>query len=87
MKNQPTSLRPTWKAKLHEIIFEADTKAGKLFDVILLWSILISVVVVMMESVESLKLQYGTYFTYIEWTFTVLFSLEYIARISSINKP
>ena len=87
MKNESTSATSPWKVKLHEIIFEADTKAGKLFDVVLLWSILISVLVVMMESVESLKFEYGTYFTYVEWTFTVLFSLEYIARISSINKP
>jgi voltage-gated potassium channel len=76
-----------WKQKLHEIIFEADTKGGKLFDIVLLWSILISVVVVMMESVESLKAQYGTYFTYTEWAFTLLFSIEYTVRIISIKKP
>lgn len=45
----------TWKEKLHEIIFEAETPHGKIFDVVLLWSILISVVVVMLESVEHLK--------------------------------
>lgn len=77
----------SFKERLHEIIFEADTKAGKLFDIVLLWSILISVVVVMMESVESLKLHYGVYFTYIEWGFTIMFSIEYIARIISIKKP
>jgi voltage-gated potassium channel len=66
MKNESTSATSPWKVKLHEIIFEADTKAGKLFDVVLLWSILISVLVVMMESVESLKFEYGTYFTYVE---------------------
>jgi len=76
-----------WKQRVHEIIFEADTKGGKLFDVVLLWSILISVIVVMMESVESLKAQYGTYFTCIELAFTLLFSIEYIARIISIKKP
>ncbi|MFT6746213.1 MAG: voltage-gated potassium channel [Glaciecola sp.] len=79
--------RAHWKSKLHEIIFEADTPTGKLFDVVLLWSILMSVVVVMLESVESLKLEYGTYFTYIEWSFTILFSIEYTARIISIKKP
>ncbi|MFT6716290.1 MAG: voltage-gated potassium channel [Saprospiraceae bacterium] len=87
MENQSTNSNSPWKQKLHEIIFEADTKAGKLFDVVLLWSILISVVVVMLESVESLKAEYGTYFTYIEWTFTLLFSAEYIARVISIKKP
>lgn len=76
-----------WKVRLHEIIFEADTPAGKFFDVVLLWSILISVVTVMLESVESLKAAYGSYFTIIEWTFTILFSIEYIARISTIKQP
>jgi voltage-gated potassium channel len=77
----------TWKDKLHEIIFEAETPTGKIFDVLLLWSILLSVVVVMLESVEHLKADYGTYFTFIEWTFTILFSLEYIARLLSIKRP
>lgn len=76
-----------WKQQLHEIIFEADTKAGKLFDVVLLWSILLSVIVVMLESVESLRASYGHYFSMIEWSFTILFSFEYLARILSLNKP
>ena len=86
--NHPNSeSKHALKSKLHEIIFETDTKAGKIFDIALLWSILISVVVVMMESVESLKFEYGTYFTFIEWGFTLIFLLEYIARVFSIRKP
>ena len=87
MTKEQNKLNQTWKGKLHEIIFEADTPAGKIFDVVLLWSILASVIVVMMESVDSLKSEYGTYFTYIEWTFTILFSMEYFARILTIKKP
>jgi voltage-gated potassium channel len=87
MTKEQNKIDQTWKGKLHEIIFEADTPAGKIFDVVLLWSILASVIVVMMESVDSLKSEYGTYFTYIEWIFTILFSLEYLARILTIKKP
>ena len=76
-----------WQSKIHEIIFESDTPAGKFFDVVLLWSILLSVVVVMFESVEHLKEDFGTYFTVIEWTFTILFTIEYAARVISIKKP
>lgn len=76
-----------WRTTWHEIIFEADTKAGKTFDVVLLWSILLSVVIVMLESVQELKTEYGQYFTIIEWAFTILFSAEYIARIAVIKKP
>lgn len=76
-----------WRLKLHEIIFEADTFGGKLFDIILLWLILVSVLVVMLESVVDFKLKYGDTFTIIEWVLTALFTLEYIARISTVKKP
>jgi voltage-gated potassium channel len=76
-----------WQHKLHEVIYEADTKAGKWFDIILLIAILLSVATVMLESVESIALLYGEELRIIEWTFTVLFTLEYIARIISIGKP
>lgn len=76
-----------WRLKLYEIIFEADTFGGKLFDVILLWLILLSVIVVMLESVVSIKLKYGDTFTIIEWALTALFSLEYVARIITVKKP
>ncbi len=79
-------LRP-WQSKVHEIIFEADTFAGKLFDIILLIAILVSVIVVMLESVPAYGQKYHAFFVYTEWTFTILFSIEYIARILSIKRP
>lgn len=76
-----------WRRRLHEIIFEADTRAGKLFDLVLLWLIIASVVVVMLESVNSLGKRYGEAFYYIEWIFTGLFTLEYILRLISVRRP
>lgn len=77
----------SWQERLHEIIFEADTPAGKRFDVALLWLIVISILVVMLESVREIEAEYGTYLTAIEWTITVIFTIEYFARIISIGKP
>ncbi|CAL2079338.1 ion transporter [Tenacibaculum sp. 190524A02b] len=76
-----------WKEKLHEIIYEADTPAGKLFDIILLIAILSSVLFVMLESVASIESQYGALLNIGEWVLTILFSVEYILRIISIKKP
>ncbi len=76
-----------WKAKLHEIIYEADTPAGKLFDLVLLILILASIVLVMLESVESFALAHGDFLNIAEWVITILFTLEYFARIISIKKP
>lgn len=77
----------TWKEKLHEIIYEADTKEGKLFDVILLVAIIASVVLVMLESVDSFDKKYHTFLDVSEWIITILFSIEYILRVISIKKP
>lgn len=77
----------TLRKRLHEIIFEADTKAGKAFDVGLLIAIIISVVVVMLESVRSLDIKYATEFDTLEWVFTILFTGEYFLRIYVTNKP
>ena len=63
------------KNKLYEIIFEADTPAGKYFDIVLIVMIVLSIIVVMLESVESLRLQYGLTFYYAEWFFTLLFTI------------
>jgi voltage-gated potassium channel len=76
-----------WQVKLHEVIYEADTKAGKYFDILLLIAILLSIITVMLESVNSIALIYGTELRIIEWVFTILFTLEYIARLISIQKP
>lgn len=76
---------PKWKARLHEIIYEADTTAGKFFDIALLVVILISIILVMLESVNSLYLKYFWEFHIAEWIITFIFTLEYIARIVAIN--
>jgi len=70
-----------WKLHLYEIIFEADTKAGRMFDIILLLSILTSVLVVMLESVSTFSERVHAWLYGLEWFFTILFSLEYIARL------
>lgn len=76
-----------WLTKLHDIIYEADTPMGKLFDIVLLILILLSVVFVMMESVGSLDAKYHKLLYIGEWVITIFFSLEYIARIISVKKP
>lgn len=78
---------PGWRSDLHEIIFEADTKVGRRFDFVLFWLIVISVITVMLESVESLSANYHSYFIAIEWTVTIFFTFEYIARILTVRKP
>lgn len=75
------------KEKIHEIIFEADTPAGKAFDVILLIAILASVLVVMLESVDFIEAEYGDVFYFLEWFFTIIFTLEYILRLFSVYHP
>ena len=76
-----------WRNQLHEIIYEADTPAGKFFDLSLLVVILLSIVLVMLESIESIGTKYALIFNILEWIITVLFSLEYIARIVCVKKP
>lgn len=76
-----------WREKVHEIIYEADTPAGKLFDVLLLIVILISILLVMLESVENIESKYAVFLNISEWVITILFTLEYILRIISVKKP
>lgn len=82
-----TPKKMSTRERIHEIIFEAETPAGKGFDVMLLIFILVSVVVVMLESVDSISTQYKELFTWMEWAFTILFTLEYGLRIYSVGKP
>lgn len=81
-----TRLRP-WQKKIHEVIFGIETKAGKVFDIALLIIILLSVVVVMLESVKGISNRFGEELRIIEWIFTTLFTLEFIARLVSSPKP
>jgi len=71
--NRPAS---RWRAKIHEIIFEAETPYGKAFDVILLWAIIFSVLSVILESVGAIRLEYGKLLIFLEWFFTVLFTFR-----------
>ena len=73
--------------KFHEVIFEADTTAGKAFDVVLLVAILLSVLVVMLESVEAYRESHGAVLRALEWFFTALFTLEYVLRLYSVARP
>lgn len=74
------------KDKLYEIIFEADTPAGKMFDLVLLVVIFISVVLVMLESVPSIRGQYQGLLRMLEWIITGIFTVEYVLRIIIIKK-
>jgi voltage-gated potassium channel len=76
-----------FQLKLHEVIYESETTAGKTFDIALLICIVISIIVVMLDSVSSLNEKYGTYFYTLEWIFTGIFTLEYILRLVSIQQP
>lgn len=76
-----------FRERLHEIIYEADTYEGKLFDVILFVAIIASILFVMLESVESFDAKYHDILNAGEWVITILFSIEYILRIISIKKP
>ncbi len=76
-----------WRTRLHEIIFEAETPAGKAFDTILLLLILASVLTVFLDSVASFRARHGAVLLYLEWFFTIVFSIEFIARIIAIGKP
>lgn len=76
-----------WRARLHEVIFEADTPAGKAFDILLILCIIASVVAVMLESVASIRARHGPLLHGLEWFFTVLFTVEYFLRLICIGKP
>lgn len=84
--NQGSTLSP-WREALHTIIFGSETRLGKAFDVVLIISIIISVTAVMMSSVESFRLQHQQVLYYFEWTFTLLFTLEYFLRLISVRRP
>lgn len=75
------------KDRIHEIIFEADTPEGKAFDIALIIIILASVLIAMIETVPTIKSQYGKALYGLEWLFTVLFIIEYVFRIYSSRKP
>jgi voltage-gated potassium channel len=75
------------RARTYEIIFEHATAAGKAFDVALILTILASVAVVMLESVQPVRFRYGAELIALEWIFTLLFTAEYVARLWSVDRP
>lgn len=79
--------RKTWRQKLFTVIFEADTRAGKTFDIVLLIFIVLSILLVMVESIPGLQSAYGALFYKAEWGITILFTIEYVLRLLSVKKP
>ncbi|GJM63846.1 ion transporter [Persicobacter diffluens] len=80
-------MNSTFKRRMHEIVFEADTPAGKIFDVLLLLLILLSIVIVCIDSVESIHARFEYLLYFLEWTMTLLFSMEYGLRIWLTRRP
>ncbi len=85
MKNNPKI--NSWREKWHEIIYEADSREGKIFDIVLIVAILFSIVLVMLESVKELDARYHDLFNISEWVITILFTIEYALRIIVVKKP
>src|SRR5918996_2367489 len=85
----PAAERPSTRrrARLHEVIFESDTRAGRYFDLTLTWLILLSVATVVLESVREVREQYGKLLYALEWFFTLLFTIEYFLRFLSVRRP
>ncbi|MFC0820459.1 ion transporter [Moraxella marmotae] len=79
----PNSQKTSFKHKIHILIEGTDTPAGKLFDILILLAIAVSVLIIMLDSVQSVRLQYGRLFFTAEWIFTALFTVEYILRLYS----
>lgn len=77
----------SWRSTLHEVIFEADTTAGRAFDIVLIASIVLSVVAVVCESVNHIETSYGALLRAIEWFFTILFTVEYALRLVCVTRP
>lgn len=81
--------RPTggWRLRLYQVVYESDTRAGRAFDKLIIAAILVSVAVVVADSVPALSQRYRTAFAIAEWIFTVLFTLEYCARLVCVDRP
>jgi len=76
-----------WRGRLHEVIFEADTRAGRAFDLALMALILLSIVVVCLDSVAHLRERFGFELRLAEWVITALFTVEYVLRLLSVRRP
>jgi voltage-gated potassium channel len=87
MELQPRSTAPGWQHTAYRIIFESNTRAGRAFDIVLLVAILLSVLTVMLDSVQHIRVEFGEYLRELEWFFTGLFLLEYLARLVVVRRP
>ena len=87
--NQTELGRPPggWRRRAYEVIFESETPAGRAFDKVIVLAILLSVAVVIVDSAPHLRQRFRVSFDLAEWFFTVLFTLEYLARIVSVQRP
>ncbi len=79
--------KDSWRSKIFKIIYHSDTPAGKWFDIMLIAFIVISVLTIILDSVNQLHVDYGSVFYILEWFFTIVFTIEYILRIISVRKP
>jgi len=86
MKEKPPENFSPLRERIHEIIFEADTREGKRFDIALFSAIFLSVIVVMLETVPFLHEHYGQFFLTIEWLLTIFFTIEYFLRLFSSRR-
>ncbi len=75
------------REKIYRVIFGTDTPAGQYFDIPLIYLILLSVLAIILDSIDAVNSQYGLWLFRLEWLFTILFSLEYLMRIYSSPKP
>src|SRR5688572_9006443 len=83
----PEAARAPWRHRLHTIIFEADTPAGRRFDIALIVAIVTSVVLVVVETVSGVSTPLGRAMYVAEWVLTILFTIEYVARLLAVRRP
>ena len=76
-----------WRHRLHEVVFEADTSGGKTFDLMLIVCITLSIIVVMLDSIQAFHEQYSSLLYVVEWLFTLLFTVEYALRLLCVGRP
>lgn len=76
-----------WRLRLYIIIFEADTRAGRWFDILVIWAILASVAVVVLDSMAEIHARYAPLLYVLEWGFTLAFTAEYLVRLVCVRHP
>ena len=75
------------RTRLYTVVFGTETPAGRLFDIILLFAIVLSIIQVMFESVPSINAKFSGFFGYLEWSFTIIFTCEYLLRLFIERRP